>query len=56
MMTVKKSSLALVTSFLAGGLLAGCGGTQTPSAESAGSDRAPGVILALRRGEAGIRR
>ncbi len=37
MMTVKKSSLALVTSFLAGGLLAGCGGTQTPSAESAGS-------------------
>jgi len=37
MMTVNTRNLALISSFLAVGLLAGCGGTQTPPAENAAS-------------------
>lgn len=38
----KQSGLALLTSFLAVGLLAGCGGSQKPAAENAGTaDEAP---------------
>ena len=37
MTTVKQHTLALISSFVAAGLLAGCGGTQTPAPENASS-------------------